>query len=46
MREDPLRVKHKIAEIIALAIFIAGVNKNQLTNLDDKGNHHKQNIAA
>ena len=46
MREDPLRVKHKIAEIIALAIFIAGVNKNQLTNSDDKGDYQKQNVAA
>ena len=37
---------YKIVEIIARDIFIDWVNINQLTNLDDKGNHYKLNVAA
>ena len=45
-RWNPLRGKHRIAEIIALNVFVDGINQNQLTILNDKDNHDKQNLAA
>jgi transposase-like protein len=45
-RWKPLKGKNRIAEIIALNVFVDGINQNQLTILNDKDNHDKQNLAA